>query len=253
MDRSKGGGDWPAHATNFARQLVDRFGEESVGGFYFTDRNASDLIVRQKTATDSPLPSGNAVAAMVLIELGETSRAHDTLKAFAQQTEDHAEGMSSMVQAFLCYLQRAEPFTVVPSPGAATGGRPLSPLQVAMGVVTATARWESDTRLLVGVSIVPGYHINAQDVHDSQTQLIATHLNVLDEEDDVVIHYPSGEEGDVAFSDAPIRVYTGEISISVQFNSPRRAQGGQRLSITYQACDDRSCLPPVTKPVVIVE
>ena len=43
--------------------MEERFGDEH-GAFYFTDKEARDLIVRQKVASDSPLPSGNAVAAM---------------------------------------------------------------------------------------------------------------------------------------------------------------------------------------------
>src|SRR5438045_5458511 len=93
-----------------------KFHDESHGGFYFTDESATDLIIRQKTASDSPLPSGNAVAAMVLLELGRVDDARQTVAAFAQQLEQHGEGMSSMVQAALLAVRRAGPFTVSAAP-----------------------------------------------------------------------------------------------------------------------------------------
>ncbi len=49
----------------------DRFADEKTGGFYFSDASAKDLIIRQKSATDSPLPSGNAIAALVLLDLDQ--------------------------------------------------------------------------------------------------------------------------------------------------------------------------------------
>src|SRR5690606_8707347 len=116
-----------------------RFADDQRGGFYFTEANALDVIVRQKIAQDSPLPSGNAVAAMVLAELGEVEMARRTLEVFAPQVERQAEGMSAMVQAMMKYLQRADPFTVHPAP--ASGDRPPSPEQTAAAAVELHAGW----------------------------------------------------------------------------------------------------------------
>ena len=55
--------------------MIDRFGDLAGGGFYFTGRSSPDLLVRQKAAIDSPLPSGNAVAASVLVSLGQLESA----------------------------------------------------------------------------------------------------------------------------------------------------------------------------------
>src|SRR5688500_2964159 len=55
-------GDWKREAAGLAQLMQQKFGDAKVGGFYFTDESATDLIVRRKTASDSPLPSGNAVA-----------------------------------------------------------------------------------------------------------------------------------------------------------------------------------------------
>ena len=37
--------------------MVERFGDADVGGLYFTEDDARDILVRQKVAADSPLPA----------------------------------------------------------------------------------------------------------------------------------------------------------------------------------------------------
>src|SRR5206468_1343090 len=131
-------------ALRVAETMNDNFRDRELGGFIFTAADASDLIVRQKTASDSPLPSGNAVAALALTELGATDTARQVLAVFAQSLEDQAEGMSSMVQAALEYLRANEPFTVATDEQVASH-RPPTPDQLAKSAVELAAEWESPT------------------------------------------------------------------------------------------------------------
>ncbi len=48
-------------AQEFNQQLMDHFWDREQGGFYFTGDNTSHVLVRQKEAYDSALPSGNSV------------------------------------------------------------------------------------------------------------------------------------------------------------------------------------------------
>jgi uncharacterized protein YyaL (SSP411 family) len=236
-----------------ARQIKDRFGDEvGAGGFYFTDRKSTDLIVRQKTAGDSPLPSGNAVAAMALLQLGDAPAALGTVAAFAQQLRHNGEGMDSMVQAALLYLrQTGEPFTVsAEAPGtSSTTQRPASPQESAEAVVDLDALWQSPTELHIQLSIAPGYHLNHHEpAQAGEVPLVATRLSV--ESPGVTVGamlYPQPVERTLPFADAPLRVYEGDATIVVRFASAPEQGSELNLSITYQACDDTACLPPVTK------
>ncbi|HWE97488.1 MAG TPA: DUF255 domain-containing protein [Tepidisphaeraceae bacterium] len=237
---------WKDRAGKVASAMLDRFGDPETGGFYFTDKSAGDVLVRQKTATDSPLPSGNAVAAMVLLELGHVAAARATLAIFAQQMESQGEGMSAMVQAAQQFLHRAEPFTVSADE---QGGedRPLSPQQIAQGVVSVSTSWRGPAELLVKLDILPGFHINAHEV-EGDVPLIATALTLGDDAA-ATVEYPPGREMGFAFADKPIRVYDGDVMIVVRFASPGREGMPVKLALSYQACDERACLPPVTKQV----
>src|SRR5207248_7648132 len=130
---------------------------------------------RQKTASDSPLPSGNAVAAMAMQALGQPQVARRTLEVFAGSIERMAEAMSSMVQAAHLYVKQHGAIEVAASKSAQSG-RPTSTEQIAAGVVSVTVLSASTAagQLQLGLEILDGFHINA---HDACEGLIATTLS----------------------------------------------------------------------------
>ena len=262
-------GDWREAAEGVLLAMTEKFGDDrgTAGagpgatptgvapiGFYFTDRDAADLIVRQKISVDSPLPSGNAVAAMVLAETGREDAARNTLALFAQHMAHNAEGMSSMVQAAALYLRRVGPIRVAAVPGAGTGERPTTPQETAHGVVTIHAGWSPDRRQLhLKLTIKDGYHINAHDPGgDAKLGLIATILEFgSDYAATAMTHYPPGEARDFGFTKQPIRVYTGEVTLVTHLPTPPERGTKLKVGLAYQACDDRACLPAVSKQMEI--
>ena len=67
-------------AAKIISDMHDRFADPNGGGFYFNAVDAENLIVRQKIGGDSPLPAGAAVAARVLLQLGQPAAAEATLR-----------------------------------------------------------------------------------------------------------------------------------------------------------------------------
>jgi uncharacterized protein YyaL (SSP411 family) len=257
-------GNWRGEAEDLLVTMAFKFGDDrgsTAGagtgatptgvapvGFYFTERDADDLVVRQKTAVDSPLPSGNAAAAMAMLELDRLDAARNTLALFAQHLEHSAEGMSSMVQALALYLRKAGPFRISPQPGAGTAERPTSPQELAAGVVTGHAGWTPDRRQLhLKLTIADGYHLNSHNPGgDSKLTLYGTVLQLADEVGGNT-EYPPGEELKLGFSDQPIRVYSGEVTLVTHLTNPPAHGSKVRVSLSYQACTDQACLPPVVK------
>jgi len=56
-----------------ADQLLAEFEDKNYGGFYFTSHQHEELIQRLKSFSDDAIPSGNAIAALVLNRLGYLS------------------------------------------------------------------------------------------------------------------------------------------------------------------------------------
>ena len=235
---------WKQRAKELAASTEEKFqGEE--GGFYFTEKQATDLVVRQITATDSPLPSGNAIAAMVFAELGMRYQARDVLLTFTPQLESQAEGMSAMVQAALMYLRSDGSFTVSVDDSPPEERRPLTPQQIAKKLVfVEKVEWTSPLTLTIHLQILGSYHIHSFDT-PPELSLIATRLTIVGE-DDAEVNYPVAHELTTAFATVPVRVYSGPIQIGVRFSKPRWQGPPVVMNLTFQACDDSACLPPVT-------
>jgi hypothetical protein len=234
--------EWQDRARRLMETTRSKFLDAELGGFYFTATDATDLIVRQKTAQDSPLPSGNAVAALALLELGDAESARRVLAVFAQSLEDQAEAMSSMIQTTLLYLLNGEPFTVSTAEQA---DRPPTPDQLARAAVELSAEWTSPTELRVNVKVLDGLHLNANRAAQG---LIPTTLALAIRDDDIdaTIDYPPGEERRFSFATEPIRVYHGTVTIAARLSKPPTG-GGLRAVLTYQPCTDDACLSATSK------
>jgi uncharacterized protein YyaL (SSP411 family) len=60
---------WLRRAESLAEIIIERFGDEDQGGFYFTATGHEQLVARTKDFFDNATPSGNSVAADVLLRL----------------------------------------------------------------------------------------------------------------------------------------------------------------------------------------
>jgi uncharacterized protein YyaL (SSP411 family) len=60
-------------AVELTKTMIARFWDEKDGGFYFTAKNAEQVIHRRKEAYDGALPSGNSVALLNLLRLARLS------------------------------------------------------------------------------------------------------------------------------------------------------------------------------------
>jgi uncharacterized protein YyaL (SSP411 family) len=60
---------WLEAALALADEMIAEFWDEAAGGFFYTARGGEQLIVRQKDFFDNATPSGNSVAADVLLRL----------------------------------------------------------------------------------------------------------------------------------------------------------------------------------------
>ena len=160
---------WRREATGLADLIAERFNGDpgdnaATGGFYFTDAGQTDLIVRQKVATDSPLPSGNAVAARVFLALGRAGVAHGVVEAFAGTLEGNPAGESSLVTAAAELVRARGPFVVEPpSEGGDAATRPASPDQLAESAVALRGEWLAPDRLAVTLHVAAGHHVNGAD------------------------------------------------------------------------------------------
>lgn len=123
--------------------------------------------------------------------------------------------------------------------------------QAEMRLLSDQSAYEPGTvaRIAAEVSVVPGWHINSH--WPSAEYLIATELDVALPAGVAApeVRYPEHELQSFSFSpDVPVAVYDGTFHIFVDILVPDDATGKLPLaaSLTYQACDDKSCAPPTS-------
>jgi hypothetical protein len=106
--------------------MLEQFWDSQAGGCFFTGKDHEPLIQRMKTAEDSAIPSGNAVAAMNFLRLfsytGESNyldKAEQTLRLFRAHMDQNPFGMASMLCALDFYLSKPKEIVLVGKPGTA--------------------------------------------------------------------------------------------------------------------------------------
>jgi hypothetical protein len=98
-----GNSRWLSETIGLANDMLDLFWEHDIGGFYDTSYDHEKLITRPRDVGDNATPSGNSVAADVLLRLAVLT-GNDTYRARAEQT---LGGMAELLRRFPTGFGRA--------------------------------------------------------------------------------------------------------------------------------------------------
>lgn len=111
----------------------------------------------------------------------------------------------------------------------------------------------SEVTLTADVTIDHGWHVNGNE--PTLPYLIPTELTLaLPTGASIVsVDYPPAQMLSFVFTDEPIAVYEGTVPIVARFTLPADAQDSLTIDATlsYQACDDNSCLRPTSRDASI--
>ncbi len=273
---------WLAAAVELADEQEQRLADPEGG--YFVAGVGPDLLFRSKDPFDGATPAANAIAALNLIDLAERDaagrrehwrdQARSALKAFAPLVEQHPEavrmlaiaarryhgGLPAPVEAGRERAADAGPLAMLEKEaeelvklhfelGAQRDERAALPAgQAGGGGAGDAVRWRPFRLVL---EIASGWHLQANP--PSESFLVGTTLEAQGAELRNLA-YPAGEPLRVAFSEHPVAAYQGHIELTGEVGVPAARQeqptgDGGRVLLSYQLCDDRRCLPPVTRAV----
>ncbi len=98
---------WLEEAKALADKMIEEFWDEEEGGFFYTGKSHEELIVRSKDYFDNATPSGNSVAAEVLLQLaaltGDEGYARKAVALF-RLLSDNLKRYGSAFGRLLCAL-----------------------------------------------------------------------------------------------------------------------------------------------------
>jgi len=218
---------WKEASIELADDLLARF-EDVGGGFYFSAEGHDDLLLRSMDPYDHALPSGNGVAARLLLRLTRLtgdphwrSRAEACLARFAVQMDQSPRGTESLLLAAMEDLSIADA-------EAESGWIRSGPLRAKLEM-----RGEE---FLLRISLDESWHINSTE--PLQDYLRPSFLSV-EGGDLLSADWPEPDSLRTGFSDEAMSVFSGDFLVTgaLRGDSPS-------LTLHFQACDDSRCLAP---------
>ena len=120
---------WLEAATQISDRMIQLFWDSTDGGFYFTGQNHESLITRPKDFFDNATPSGNSVAADVLLRMAAVT-GRDDYRRKAEQIIVTAAGFLKQYASGFGRMLAAADFLAGPSKEVAIVGSPDSFLAV---------------------------------------------------------------------------------------------------------------------------
>ena len=261
---------WLEETKALTQVLTHHYWDETGGGFFFTSNDHEELLTRSKDPFDKAIPSGNGIAARVLVRLGlltgEQSyldRAEATFDAFAGLMAQAPHGTENLILALAMYSDEpssvGKPEKMDKQASSDTGIE--ADARIAERPVTAEV-FVSRLKAAPGqtfpaalrLTIAEGWHINSST--PLQEYLKPLYID-LDDETNITIEdisYPEGREVTFPFNDDPLSVYDGEVWVKVELKVAGSAKHGTHqlgLEVCVQPCNDSSCLASKTLTLVV--
>ncbi len=114
---------WLDAAIGVADRMIEQFWDPDGGGFYFTGKDHESLLTRTKDFFDNATPSGNSVAADVLLKMAAVldrqdyrKKAEDVFLTAASLLKQYASGFGRMLAALDFYVGPSKEIALVGSP-----------------------------------------------------------------------------------------------------------------------------------------
>ena len=111
---------WFTAARELADAMVERFADESRGGFFETSNDHEQLVARRKDLEDNPIPAGNSSAAYGLLRLaaltGEHEYEHRAVGVFRllhRVAVQHPHAFAHLLQAMDFHFARVKEVALV--------------------------------------------------------------------------------------------------------------------------------------------
>ncbi len=238
---------WLAEAERLSEELERRLRDPRGG--YFMSAARPDLLVQVRSMTDGAIPSGNGIAVLNLVRLAELTgkvtyrlRAAAALEAFAPDLDSHPGAAPTVALAVERYRSGLTGGPRLTATGAISPGsiESLADEVVQTELTSGDAGSDGWRDFQVALEIREGWHVNANPA--SFDYLVPTRIEGAVRR----LVYPPAETYRFAFAKEELSVYSGRASIRGKL-----APDESSLRVVYQACDDRRCLPPVTRTLAI--
>lgn len=248
---------WQERAQTLADQMITRFHDSELGGFYDTQKQHDWLIVPVKSFQDHSVPSGNGSACQFLAMLGNSlslihpennyrTLAGETIDTFWGLLEQNPYAGSSLLIGYYLLegMLMSKPNMQVPTPTAP------DTLEEQEGPVRVYLVPQPEG-LVVVFQIEEGWHINAPEPAPNRVPTQVEASSDLPLEFGEPIWVPPKT---VTLGGEEVAIYTEQTAVLVPVRATQESGQGEgyiRVRVAYQPCTDDSCGLPVTREFLL--
>ena len=246
---STGESRWLDQALQLSDEQEQRLGDPAGG--YFVAAADGQIPFRSKEIFDGAMPSGNGFAVQNLLRLAEASgetrwldRARRAIGAFSGLAERRPEAVKTLLVAICRHrgADRGLSENGAEATHGITGGYSFdlgeqARRRVAAVLAAGGADREGWQPFRLELRIEGGWHVNAPG-HDESAEALKLEGQAMEIRG---VRFPAGEWLRLSGSFEAVQTYSGMLHIDGEL---RAAEPGlARLSVEFQLCDDRRCLP----------
>ncbi|MCZ7645458.1 MAG: DUF255 domain-containing protein [Planctomycetota bacterium] len=257
LHEATGDARWLREAEALVALLDEHFLDRKNGGYFFVADDHETLLVRMKNPADNATPSGNGVAAQVLVKLEALTRkpayarrAETLFSAFAGLMDRQPFAAESLLLAWERSLAagaaQPPPKAEIP-PSKRQFGPAIAELLVGFEQLPAGAK----VPVAVRIQLDEGWHV--QSNAPTRDELVATSMRLEETAWASLreLKFPKPAElkldPKLGLGEA-LQVYGGEVRILAELEVAETATPGAhvlQIELQFQACNDRSCERPV--------
>jgi hypothetical protein len=242
---------WLDETKSLIEVLFEHY-QDKEGAFFHTADDHEKLLLRTKEPYDRAIPSGNGVAAVVLVRLGRITgdqkyleQARRLLNFFLGFMERAPAGTSTMMIA----VDQLEDIKVSLTK---TGEKPKAqlrkrPITLQAFASDVTVEQGQTIQMSIKIEIDEGYHINSAQPLSKNLIATSVSLKKLQQAAITTISYPKGKEVKFQFSPESLSVYEESVRIEFAVTIAKGAKAGKsnlEIEVQTQACTETLCLTP---------
>ncbi len=235
---------WRERAERLAEWMIRDLWDGEAGGFWFA-AHRKDLIAVSKPSFDGSEPSGNGIAVQVLLRLAALKdskelrdKAVGTLRAFGGLMLRMPHSCPSLLSGLDLYLSQekkaVEAFEIVR-------------LRVSPDKVRIPVNRSATVTLIL--HIAPGWHIygssSGRDYQPTRVSVASEGVQLT------ATRFPPPKKRRFGYIPSPMNVYEGRVEIGLELKGLKEGAYSVRINCKFQPCDDKACLTPQDKSVVL--
>ena len=232
---------WLQKAEKIADKMIELFADAKGGFYHSISKTKAPLIARIKSANDDAIPSGNAIAMQVLLELYNRIGKPIYKKALNAALSNFSGNVVQNPVGYTTLLR-----VVSKKNAGELGSRQYFSGGVVTAKISVVKREKNTINFVIKLSIKKGWHINSN--HPLDEKLIAIQLTLGDNKKDIInsIQFPKPKVKKLSFQNQSMSLFEGNVSINgtIEKTSEKMLIP---VKLKLQACSDRLCLLPESK------